>query len=154
MPGGGSKPAQRRGGRKTDDFPDLICDEVLRRVARRPGDSSTLLMPIREMHGMFARMHWIIDELNRSIGVNGDVIPGWHYFAGLSLGRIPGWCDIGIRGLSISIARRCIVLACAIVSRVLRPASSRARSHVSYASTLLVPRRPRDANRWEATMRR
>ena len=82
---------------KTDDFPDLVCDVVLRCVARRPGDSTALLMPASEMRDMLACMYWIIDELKRSVGVNGNVIPGWHYFAGLSLGRVPGWCDIGIR---------------------------------------------------------
>src|SRR5262249_22386483 len=81
---------------KPDDPPDLARDEVFRCVARRPGSSSALLMPVGELRDVLTRMYRIVDEFKRSIGVNGDVIPSWHHLSRRSFCRVPGRCDIAV----------------------------------------------------------
>ena len=85
--------------RKTDDPLQHALHEVLRRVADRPGCGSDALLPVGQAGDDFAQPHRVVEELDRTIGMDRDVVPGRDHFAGLALGVVPGRGDVGVRPL-------------------------------------------------------
>src|SRR4051812_14665230 len=70
-------------------------DEVSGRVAHLPWCCSRALVKDREPSDHVAQPISILEELDRAVGMNGDIVPGRHDLPGVLLCRIPSGCDVG-----------------------------------------------------------
>src|ERR1700676_73262 len=79
------------------DAAQLGRDVVAGRVARLPRLSQPAFVRRRQPRDEIAQRFGILEHLERTVGVNREIVPGRNDLAGFALGRVPRGRDIRVR---------------------------------------------------------
>jgi hypothetical protein len=81
---------------KTDDPTHQGSDEFFGRIGRSPRCWSARLMGVGELRYVLAGVLGIVDEFERPVCMDRNIVPSRNDPLGLALAWIPGWSDVGV----------------------------------------------------------